>query len=301
MRVAIATYSGKPEEFTDDEVLVARLAEIGADAELHSWDDPDVEWGRFDLVVARSPWDYSMRHREFVSWVDGVPVPLENAPEVIRWNSDKRYLADLGDDGVPVVPTRYVGPGEPMPEIESEVVIKPTISGGARRTGRFGPATAEAAHGLIDQITREGGTAMLQPFVATVEEAGETAVVTVDGAVSHVLRKGAILNPDEVAPTREDDELGVAEVMYDPELVVPGSAETDELELAERVVGAIRDRFGVTPLIARVDMLRAEDGTPVLLELEAIEPNLYFDQVPEAVDTLAEAIIARARAAVAAT
>jgi hypothetical protein len=298
MRIAIATYAGKPPQFTDDEVLVGRLRELGADAELHPWDSREADWASFDLVVARSPWDYSVRHDEFLAWTDRVGGALENAPELIRWNSDKRYLADLGAAGVPVVETTYVGPGDAPPAIDGEIVIKPTVSGGARNTGRFGPRSATEAHALIARITAEGRTAMVQPFVATVEEAGETAVVTVDGAVSHVLRKGAILRADEVAPIREDDELGVAEVMYDPELVVPGGAEPDELALAQRTLEAIRERFGVTPLVARVDMLRSPEGAPLILELEAIEPNLYFDQIPKGVEVLAHAILRRARALV---
>lgn len=215
---------------------------------------------------------------------------------MIRWNSDKRYLADLLVDGVPAVETTYVEPGERLPPIEVEVVIKPSVSGGARDTGRFGPGSAGAAHALIERIGADGRTAMIQPYLASVESSGETAVIVVGGEVSHVLRKGPLLGADEVAPVREGDALQVAEVMHDPGLVVAGSADEDELELAERVLAAIRSRFGVTPLIVRVDMLRDGDGDPVLLELEAIEPNLYFDQSPGAAGRLADAIMVRTRA-----
>ena len=296
MRIAVATFSGMPAEFRDDELLLQLLAERGADVTYRPWDDTSVEWESFELVVARSPWDYATRHDEFVAWVDRVGERLENAAPLIRWNSDKRYLGDLGADGVPVVETTYVAPGETAPPIEAEAVIKPTISAGARSTGRFGPESVEAAAELIERIGGAGQTAMVQPFVASVDTDGETAIVTIDGEVSHVLHKKALLGADEVAPIR-DDALGVAEAMYDPELVVAGSAEPDQLALAERVLEAVRGRFGVTPLIARVDMLRADDGTPVLLELEAIEPNLYFDQAPGAAELLADAIARRARTA----
>jgi hypothetical protein len=182
------------------------------------------------------------------------------------------------------------------PSIESEVVVKPAISAGGRDTGRFGPASAAAGRALIERIILSGGTAMVQPYLASVDSAGETAVVMIAGEVSHVLRKGAILAADGVAPVRTDDDLGVAEVMYDPDLVLAGTADDDELRLAERVIDAVRERFGVTPLYARVDMLRESEGAPVVLELEAIEPNLYFDQAPGAVERLADAIVARAAA-----
>jgi hypothetical protein len=295
MRVAVAGFTGKPPEFRDDELLVELLGARGLDAASPSWDDRSVDWDSFDLVVARSPWDYTWRLDEFLAWADSIGERLENPPEVIRWNSDKHYLADLSDAGLPVVETTYVGPGERPPAIEREVVVKPAVSGGARDTGRFGPGSAAEAVGLIERITGRGDVAMVQPYVASVEAQGETAVIVIAGEVSHVLRKHALLAADEVAPVRADDALGVAEVMYDPGLVVAGSAEPDELELAGRMLEAVRDRFAKTPLIARVDMLRDADGEPVLLELEAIEPNLYFEQSPGAAERLADAIAARAR------
>jgi len=91
-----------------------------------------------------------------------------------------------------------------------------------------------------------------------------------------------------------EDELRVAESMYDPDLVSPGRAEPGEIRLAEQTLAAIDRRFGTTPLVARVDMLSGSSGSPLLLELEAIEPNLYFSQIPAAADRLADAIISRA-------
>ena len=85
----------------------------------------------FDLVVARSPWDYTTRLEEFLAWTESVRDRVENPADVIAWNSDKRYLADLREAGLPVVETTYVAPGGPIPAIEREVVIKPTLSAGA--------------------------------------------------------------------------------------------------------------------------------------------------------------------------
>jgi glutathione synthase/RimK-type ligase-like ATP-grasp enzyme len=295
VRIAIATFEGMPPRFGDDDrLLVRKLRERGVEVDYAPWTDPDADWHAPDLVHARSPWDYALRHGEFIEWVESVRA-LENDPGLIAWNSDKRYLADLHEAGIPVVETTYVEPGGAVPPIEAEVVVKPTVSAGGRDTGRFGPRSAEAGRGLIERITGRGGTAMVQPFVESVDSAGETAVVTIAGEVSHVLHKRPVLRADEVAPVREDD-LRVAEAMYDPGLVTPGEADEDELELTARVVELIERRFGSAPLIARVDMLRHDGGHPIVLELEAIEPNLYFDQVPEAADQLADALVARAAA-----
>jgi len=294
-RVAIAGFTGRPAEFRDDEVLIERLRGRGLDAAGPTWDDPAIDWDGFDLVVARSPWDYTTRLEEFLAWTASVRAPLENSAEVIAWNSDKRYLADLRDAGVPIVATTYIAPGEEVPPIASEVVVKPTLSAGARNTGRFRPEHASETVELIGRIHSLGRTAMVQPYLSSVESSGETAIVLIGGEISHVLRKRSLLRADEVAPVRTDG-LGVAEVMYDPDLVVAGAADDHELALAGKVLGAVRDRFGVAPLVVRVDMLRDAAGSAVLLELEAIEPNLYFSEVPEAADRLADAIVTRLEA-----
>jgi len=290
--VAIATMREMPPDLPDDRRLVAALAGRGVEAPIVPWDREEVDWGSFAAVVIRSTWDYSRRRDRFLAWVEAIGDRLHNPPALVAWNSDKHYLADLRDAGLPVVDTRFVGPGDAVPRFDREMVVKPTISAGGRDTGRFAPAAAEAALALVERIVDGGRVAMVQPFLDSVDSTGETAVVLIDGEVSHVLRKRAVLRPDEVAPIR-DDALGAAEAMYDPELVLPGSAEPDELELAAAVVDAVRRRFGSTPLYARVDMLRAGAGAPVLLELEAVEPALYLNQADGATDRLAEAIVAR--------
>ncbi len=134
---------------------------------------------------------------------------------------------------------------------------------------------------------------MVQPFHPTVDSVGETAVLCIDGEPAHVLRKGAVLRPDEIAPVR-DDAVGAAETLYDPLLVTPSQADEDELGLAHDVVAEVRRRFDYLPLYARVDMIRDGSGAPMVLELEAIEPNFYLDQVPATAAVVADAIIARA-------
>ena len=292
MHVAIATFTAMPPEFADDEQVVAALDRRGVAAERIPWDDPETDWQAFDAVVLRSPWDYARRRDEFVAWAAAVGPRLHNSPEVVRWNSDKRYLRDLAEAGIPVMETTYVGPGDPLPELRDEVVVKPNVSAGGRDTGRFSSGAHDEAEALIDLIRASGRTAMVQPFEESVESAGETAIVCLNGEPSHALRKRAILRPDEVAPVR-DDGVGAAEVMYDPALVTADRASEAELDLAQRIVAHVSERFAYTPLYARVDMLARDGSEPVLLELEAIEPNLYLDQVAGGADRVAAAITAR--------
>jgi hypothetical protein len=293
VRIAIASFSDMPPGFHDDERLVEAMGERGVETAIEVWDDPAVDWAAFELVVIRSTWDYSLRRDEFLAWADRIGDRLHNSPAVVRWNSDKHYLRDLADAGIRVVDTRYVGPGEPAPELEGEVVVKPNVSAGGRDTGRFGPKVHGLALELVEAIQATGRIAMVQPYQPSVDGVGETGVLCIDGEPAHALRKGPVLRPDEIAPLR-DAPAGVAEVMYDPELVVPTEATDAEVANARAIVAHLAERFDYLPLYARVDTIPGPDGEPVLLELEAIEPNFYLDQLPDSTPVVAEAIIARA-------
>jgi hypothetical protein len=293
MNVVIASCAVMPPEFGDDPVLASRLAEHGLEAAIVSWDEPGFDWSEPGLVVIRSTWDYSSRRDEFIEWTHLVGDRLHNAPALVEWNSDKRYMADLAGAGLPVVETSFVGPGESWRPPEGQFVVKPTVSAGGRDTGRFGPGSTDVAEGLVARIQHSNRTAMVQPFQASVDTRGETALIYIDGVFSHALRKRAVLRPDEVAPMR-DNGIGAAEAMYDPGLVTGAEAGEAELALGADVLAEIGSRFGYTPLFARVDMLGGEAEGPVLMELEAVEPNLYFDLNPDVVGRLAAAIAARA-------
>lgn len=281
-----------PPEFTDDQAVIREVEALGADVTYEPW-DAGVDWQAFDVVALRSPWDYSLHRDDFLDWAQSVGPALHNSEPLVRWNSDKRYLADLEAAGLAVIETEFVEPGSTWDGDEREVVVKPTVSAGGRHTGRFRPEVHDLARALMAEIHAAGKTAMVQPFQPSVDSTGETALVFIGGELSHSLRKGAVLRPDEVAPMREGG-IMAAEAMYQSDLVLPGDYEADELELATGVLAHVGERFGYEPLYARVDMVRDASGAPLLMELEAIEPNLYIEQVPEAAPRLARAILAKA-------
>lgn len=295
MRVALATCAALPDGWPDDHLLAAALRRHGVEVRFAVWDDPAVGWGSFDLVLIRSTWDYTERREEFVVWAEAVGGRLRNPPPVVRWNSDKRYLAELESDGVPVVPTRIVEPGDRPPELRGEVVVKPTVSAGARATGRFGEAAHDEGLALLARLGEAGRPAMVQPYLAGVDAVGETALVCFGGRVSHVLRKRAVLRPDEVAPIRTEG-IAAAEAMFDDDLVRPGHSSDQQQEVASRVLEWMARRFGGPPLYARVDVVPAPDGDPVLLELEAVEPNFYLTTSEGAAERLASAVLDEAGA-----
>ena len=118
MRLALATCDWLPDLDPDDAPLRAALGEV---AEPAVWSDPDVDWSAYDVVLIRSIWDYFERHDEFLAWLDRLAVPTWNPIDTLRWNSEKTYLRELAEAGVPTVPTVWVGRGE---EIDIEVVLK---------------------------------------------------------------------------------------------------------------------------------------------------------------------------------
>jgi len=282
VRIAFATCADLPVGWGDDQE-----AARPAGAEFVVWDDPTVDWEAYDRVVLRSVWDYSGRIEEFLAWCAAVgPGRLRNRPDLVAFDADKRYLGELG---VPIAPTTFVAPGDPLPTLEGEVVVKPNISAGARRTGRFAPTTHADALALIERIRESGRVAIVQSYLEDVDRNGETALVFIAGELSHVLRKRAVLREEGEAPLAAD-RWGPAAVMLEDDLVVAGTADEARREFAATVMAAVTDRFG-TPLYARVDTALDADGRPVLMELEAIEPNLYLATAPGAAARFARAVL----------
>lgn len=282
MRIAFATCAALPDGLADDQEA-ARLA----GAEFAVWDDPEVDWEGYDRVLLRSVWDYSGRVEEFLGWCAAVgPGRLRNRPDLVAFDADKRYLGELG---VPIAPTSFVGPGDPLPTLDGEVVVKPNVSAGARSTGRFAPPRHAEALALIERIRESGRVAVVQGYLEDVDRSGETALVFIAGELSHVLHKRAVLRDEGEAPL-SDGPLQSAAVMLEDDLVVAAEADRARREFADGVMTVVTARFGA-PLYARVDTALDADGRPVLMELEAIEPNLYLATAPGAAERLARAVL----------
>jgi glutathione synthase/RimK-type ligase-like ATP-grasp enzyme len=266
-RIGLATCSALPRGDADEQLLAAALPE----AEWAVWDDPAVDWDSFDLVVVRSTWDYQARRDEFLAWARSVP-RLVNPAAVLEWNTDKRYLAEVPG----AVPTLFVAPGERFAGPAGDYVVKPTISAGSRDTARFGDGDGERAQALVASIHASGRTAMVQPYLAGVDDHGETALLYFGGRFSHAIRKGPILKPG--AEPHED--------LFAAEDIAARVPAADERALGDRVLQAVRDRFGGDLPYARVDLVPGPDG-PQLLELELTEPSLFFSYADGAAERFA--------------
>ncbi len=268
-RVALATCAELPDGDEDFPALIAALDTLGVAAEPAVW-DADVDWPAFDIVVLRSTWDYAERRDAFLDWARSLPRVLNPVP-VLEWNTDKqRYLTDLDAAGVPIVPTAFVEPGQGIALPDEPFVVKPAISAGGRSSARFEPAQAGAARALVARIHAEGRTAMVQPHLG---DADETALVYVDGAYSHAVRRRVPLPAaGERAVFYLDEELG------------PAEATTADQVVAAAALACAPGRL----LYARVDLLGGS-----VLELEITEPSLYLGYDPGAAARFAAAISQR--------
>lgn len=302
-RLALATCAELPDLDPDNQLLRAALQERGITADPVVWDDPTVDWSAYPTVLIRSTWDYTARPTEFAEWARRVARTsrLLNPAETIAWNIDKAYLRDLERAGLPIVPTIWLDPAERSYDARTihtrfpafgDFVIKPTISAGSRDTGRYEASETQSRALAITHaknLLGVGRRVMIQRYLSNIDTAGETGLVFVDGAFSHAVRKAPLLQ----GPYREGYVQGVLDRAKTITTREPSAAER---ELAEKVVAALP---GLVPgvdgplLYVRVDLIPDDEGDPVLLELEATEPSLFFAHVPGSVERFAEAVAAR--------
>ena len=271
MKVLLAGCTKLPAGDGDDDALVPALADVGVHAEWAPWDSP-ADFAGADLVVLRTTWDYPERLDEFLSWCDSVP-NLANPVPVVRWNLDKVYLTALRDAGVPVVPTAVLRPGDRPVWPTGEFVVKPTVGAGSRGALRVAAGDFAAARAHVASL---GVPVLVQPYQATVDVLGETAMVFFGGRYSHAFTKSAMLTPDaELDPSGH----------FVVERLAPAQPDAAHRRVAEDVLDAAARQLGRSRsdlLYARVDLVTGADGSPVLLELELAEPSLGFRQADEA-------------------
>ncbi|HSO40851.1 MAG TPA: hypothetical protein VLT33_50340 [Labilithrix sp.] len=281
MRVAVASCRKLPEPDVDEPLLLAALAAAGIEAKIMAWDDPGAAFEAQDLVVLRSTWNYHADVDAFVAWAErvGARTRLLNPAPIVAWNARKTYLADLEGRGVDVVPTVFV-----LRETEvrlgaildergwDEVVIKPVVSAGSFRTERFGRAGLVAGQAFLEALVGDRD-AMVQRWMPSVETYGERSLVWIDGEFTHAIRKtprfaGGVEQVSEAVPIADDERA------FATRALAPLAAEL---------------------LYARVDVVRDAEGVLRVMEVELIEPSLFFLQSPKALERFVAAIARRRR------
>ena len=270
-------------EYADGEpgapALDAALLARGLEPRWVLWEDPEVDWSA-GLVAVRSTWDYVDRHAEFVAWARGVEAHgrLLNGADVFAWNVDKAYLARL--EGVPVVPTVLADDDASV----ADGVRRFAGSGGAVVKSRVGAGGVGVVVAESPEDPRLAGLAagpwIVQPLVSSVRTAGESSVFVLDGrAVSQVDKRPA---PGEI---RVHEEYGGRSG--------PVPLRPEASEVARAGIAASEALLGRRLDYGRVDLMRLDDGTLAVSELELTEPGLYLDVLPENAEPFADLVLSR--------
>lgn len=229
--------------------------------------------GNGAATLALFAWGYHLDPARWAAILKGWPggTPLFNPPALLAWNMRKTYLRDLAAAGVPIVPS-WFGDADgdsvaaAFDRFATDVlVVKPQVSGGSYRTDRV--RRGDPVEPLADAI--------IQPFLPAVGDEGELSLLYIGGSFSHAIRKVAQAGDFRIQP-----QFGGATTAI--------TADTDALTVAARVLAALP----VAPLYARVDLIRLADGTLALMELEAIEPDLYPEFGDDVPGKLADALLA---------
>jgi hypothetical protein len=276
LQIAFATCSAFPGIDDDDAPLARALAARGVHVEPVVWDAPGVDWSRFAVTVIRNTWDYHHHRPRFLAWAEQVDArsTLVNPLAAIRWSTHKRYLRDLEARGIAIVPTAWVD-GRSTRRLatildergwdlsERAYVVKPAVSAGAENAIVFESGELARAQAHLDKIVQQGDV-LVQPYVDSVEGYGERSLIFFEGHFSHAVRKCPALGGDpEDKPLRGSEQLVSP---TDTELLFAASVLHKAAELTP------------PPAYARVDI--AHDGDPMLMELELVEPSLFFRQSP---------------------
>lgn len=284
-KIALATSHEFSDLTRDDRLVLNKLLYCGVDVEPVVWDSKDMAWNQFDALFIRSCWDYHKRYDDFFRWIDLMSsegVVVFNNPDILRWNSKKNYLLELGEKGIPIVPTVLANKESPS-QLQSllqerdwkQAVIKPVVSANAYATWLTAPARPRENQEKLTAFLNQHNQIIVQKYIPEISSNGEWAMIYFDGEFSHsVLRKPAD------GDFRVQEDFGGTLVGKRPPKHL--------LEQADRVIEAI----GHTCLYARVDGIEV-DQKLLLMELELIEPSLYLDQHPKAPTRFAEAIITR--------
>ena len=315
MKSVVALVTARAARGLDDDQppLEAALRAAGVQVVIADWDEPGVDWASFDLAILRSTWDYTDRLDEFLTWVERAAgqTTLLNPASVVRWNTDKHYLSELAENGVPTVPSLFVEPGEDAgggvdrllaAHSEPELVVKPAVGAGSRDTQRYERHLRDSAVAHVQRLLDAKRSVLLQPYLDRVDEYGETALIFIAGRFSHAIRKGPMLPPGAPgalgtagvagAGSAEGAAVSASSALFVSERITPRVAAADELDVAARALAAIPFE-GL--LYARVDLIRDTRDAPVLLELELTEPSLFFVHSPGSAARFAQVVLDRAR------
>lgn len=282
-RIAFAISNEFPNLTDDDRLAATALNARGIQVDPVLWDS-SADWGAYDAVVIRSCWDYHHRMQEFSRWLaqlDGIGATVWNPIDVLRWNMDKTYLSDLEERGVPVLPSVWLprGAKAELDHLMAEkqwqmVVVKPTISAAADNTFTLARPEAPEKQAAFAKLLAAGGV-IVQEFAPEIQSEGEYSFLFFNNQFSHAVIKQP-----------QDGDFRV-------QLQYGGGYRAAEAPAdLVRQAASILEGVEVNLLYARVDAIN-RNGQLFLMELELVEPHLFFDEHPQAAARFADAMVAQ--------
>jgi len=276
--VACVTCAAYPELYQEDRVLLEAFAEHDFDARSAIWDDPTVDWSAFDVVLVRSPWDAHARTAQFLAWYESVSrqTTIFNSLHAVQGNQHKGYLCALGERGAPVIPTVVVRAPSEAAHVAFEhgwdkAVVKPATAMGG--SGVY--LVSEVDTVALDSAST--GDWVVQPYLPSITDEGEISLIYIGGRASHAVQKWP-----KAGEIRVHESHGGSHALrpLDAELIAVGDRIVRLAEVGHE-------------LVARVDLIRDDDGRLLLCELELTSPRLFFGHCPAAVDELVEEVVKR--------
>ena len=262
----------------EDGLLIEALNNLGLKTIKKDWNDSNFNWNSTKTAVFRSTWDYFDKFSIFQNWLSQVQnkCALINSYEQIKWNLDKHYLQDLKNWGLPIPKSVFINKmsGTKLKDIATNmkwnhIVVKPTVSGAAKNTFQLKDQEIENFQTNWIRLTNEEDF-IVQEFQKNIIKSGEIAVMLFGGKYSH-----AVLKKAKKGDFRVQDDFGGT-----VETITPSK---EIIDLAEKAI----KKLNPTPLYCRVDVILNNQNKAVIIELELIEPELWFRFKITAADKLA--------------
>lgn len=282
--VALVTCGTYPNLSESDKLLIKPLKQEGIIAHTVPWDERAIDWTLFDAVVLRSCWNYHKNYKNFLDWIQQIEIlkiPMFNSPDIVRWNSHKSYMKDLQKKKVNAVPSIFLSQNtqQNIQRIMTmygwqDIVIKPMVGGSSYEIFRVRKGGEARGQIQLDTLLQKMDC-MIQPILSQVFNTGEYSFIFIDGNYSHTVQK---------IPKKGEYRTNYR---FQPEesLLTPPK---HLIQQASRIM----DTIHTATLYARLDGINNNE-TLILMELELIEPRLYFDFYPKAASAFAYALKAR--------
>ena len=285
MKIALVTYYGSYHLSSlknEDDLLIDYLERKGLTVEKTVWNNPEVVWESYDVLLVKSPWDYFNLIDEFYAWLakmEDKNIKFLNPIATLKWNADKHYLKDIEDSGLTIAPCIFLGKGKKVNLNDyfhslntTKLIVKPAVSGGSKNTFKVVADNVEEINQQLESLLAVEDF-IVQPFLSEIEENGEWSFLFFGGKFSHALVKKA-----KAGDFRVQHVFGGT--------IHPQQPPKHLIETAQAYV----DHFAKSCLYARVDGVIVGERF-LLMELELIEPYLFLETNLDSLENYYQALL----------